>query len=162
MGSVESKTAQIGVMVAGGVAIVLWVAAVVPLFLPSGGPTGNQMAINASDMGCSLEVTMTEWGFFGVEDGGPQLNLAGCDELELTLVNEGANSHNLEFVRDGGEFLAGMQFSEGEIVPPGETQTITIDVSELPEGEFYYICSFPGHRAQGMEAIATLLNSQGG
>jgi plastocyanin len=65
---------------------------------------------------------------------------AGSYEIEV--VNEGSASHDLVVERDGEDLAA------TEILAPGESATLTVD---LEAGEYIFYCSVGNHRGMGME-----------
>ena len=65
---------------------------------------------------------------------------AGTYEVEV--VNEGSASHDLVVERDGQDVAA------TEILAPGESATLTVD---LEAGEYVFYCSVANHRGMGME-----------
>ena len=65
---------------------------------------------------------------------------AGSYEIEV--VNEGSASHDLVVERAGEDVAA------TEILAPGESTTLTVD---LEAGEYVFYCSVANHRGMGME-----------
>jgi plastocyanin len=87
--------------------------------------------------GKPVEVTADEFSFspskIVVEGGGP---------VEITLTNDGATAHDLRVEKDGSDVGGTPVFQGG-----GESKTATVD---LEPGTYEFICSVPGHEAQGM------------
>jgi plastocyanin len=68
--------------------------------------------------------------------------------LSITYANPSQVQHNLAVEGDDGGTLGETQtFTAGE-------QTLTID--DLPEGQYTYFCTVPGHREGGMEGTLLL------
>ncbi len=45
--------------------------------------------------------------------------------------------------------------AHSKLLGPGETDTVTFNAPQIP-GDYLYLCSFPGHYAQGTKGILTV------
>ena len=45
--------------------------------------------------------------------------------------------------------------AHSKLLGPGESETVTFNAPFVP-GEYLYLCSFPGHYAQGTKGIMTV------
>jgi plastocyanin len=71
---------------------------------------------------------------------------AAAGSVTLVMENLATIEHNIALEGDGVS-------EEGEVVPEGETSTVT---AEVEPGEYSFYCSVPGHREGGMEGTLTV------
>ncbi|MFD1659576.1 hypothetical protein ACFSL4_15550 [Streptomyces caeni] len=91
---------------------------------PSGPPTAD------------MRVGLVEWGFT------MSASTLRAGPVRLTVTNAGSTAHDLE-VLDGHTVLG-----KTASLSPGAGQTLEIDLSG--HSEVTFLCTLPGHRAQGM------------
>lgn len=85
-----------------------------------------------------VEVIATEYQFT------PETIEASPGEMLIVLLrNEGTMAHSIAFELPGGDVAL------DELVQPGETAQLTIEVPDM-EGDYVYYCPVDGHRALGM------------
>src|SRR4051812_46263466 len=66
----------------------------------------------------------------------------GSGPVEITLKNDGSSAHDIRVERDGSDIGGTPVFG------PGQAKTAALD---LKPGSYDFICSVPGHEAQGMK-----------
>ena len=88
----------------------------------------------------------------GEPNSNPTINANVGDEIHFDVVNDGKSFHSFGVTRDTegwDNIIAGSEIgSMNDPLKPGESGTSTFIPAE--PGEYYYICTVPGHRAQGM------------
>ena len=127
--------------------IAIWTNLVFPAPIVSGG--GSILS------GPDISLAEHEWGFNQFAKGGPEIcassNTTSPKNITVTLKNTGINLHGFQIVRaDTGAFVAGL--NKTDLLRPQEVRHITIDVSHIAPGSYYYICPVSGHRQKGMIA----------
>lgn len=96
--------------------------------------------------GTSSRLEATEFEF------SPAQVTAQAGEHEFQLVNRGETEHALEIHAPGGEVVT-------DRVAPGESATVTADLSETGTYELY--CPVGDHRQRGMEGSVTVKQAGG-
>ena len=99
------------------------------------------------------------------EDGNnPTINMNVGDTVEFNVVNDGVSFHSFGVTKDtegfGGLIPGSEVGSPSNPLKPGESGSAKFIAGE--EGTYYYICSVPGHREQGMVGEIIIGPSQGG
>ena len=88
----------------------------------------------------------------GEPDNNPTINANVGDEIIFDIVNDGKSFHAFGVTKDTegwDNLIPGSEVaSMNNPLKPGESGTATFVPAEA--GEYYYICTIPGHRAQGM------------
>ena len=100
----------------------------------------------------------------GEPDNNPTINMNVGDKVIFNVVNDGVSFHSFGVTKDTEGF--------GGIIPGSEVATASNplksgegDSSEFiagEEGTYYYICTVPGHRDQGMVGEIIVGPAQGG
>lgn len=96
--------------------------------------------------GTSSRLEATEFAF------SPAQVTADAGEHEFQIVNRGEVEHALEIHAPGGEVMT-------DRVAPGESATVTADLSEAGTYELY--CPVGDHRRRGMEGSVTVEPADG-
>ena len=88
----------------------------------------------------------------GEEGSNPTINANVGDKIIFNVDNAGKSFHAFGVTRDtegyGGIIPGSEVASPNNPLKPGESGSVEFVVGE--EGTYYYICTVPGHRAQGM------------
>ena len=88
----------------------------------------------------------------GESGSNPTINMSVGDKVVFNVVNEGMSFHAFGVTQDSEGFAGIITGSEiaapTNPLKPGESGTSEFIAGE--EGTYYYICTVPGHRAQGM------------
>ena len=100
----------------------------------------------------------------GESDNNPTVNMSVGDKVVFNVVNDGKSFHSFGVTKDAEGF--------GGIIPGSEVATASNPLkpsesgsSEFvagEEGTYYYICTVPGHRDQGMVGEIIIGPAQGG
>jgi plastocyanin len=106
--------------------------------------TADQAAAPAGDAATEVEVSAVDLAFEPTE-----LTIAADTDVTVTLVNNGALQH--DFVVEDSDFAT-------DLLNGGETGEVVVN---LPEGEYTYICSVPGHKEAGMTGTLTVVAGGG-
>ena len=101
---------------------------------------------DAGDAGTSSRLEATEFEF------SPAQVTAEVGEHEFEIVNRGETEHALEIHAPGGEVVT-------DRVAPGDSATVTADLSETGTYELY--CPVGDHRRRGMEGSVTVEEAGG-
>ena len=106
-------------------------------------------------------------GFNGLpgEDGAnPTYNINVGDKIEFNVVNDGVSFHAFGVTKDTegfGGIIPGSEIaSPSNPMKAGESGSAEFIAGE--EGTYYYICTVPGHREQGMVGEIIVGPAQGG
>ena len=88
----------------------------------------------------------------GESGNNPTINMSVGDKIVFNVVNKGMSFHAFGVTQDSEGFAGIITGSEiaapTNPLKPGESGTSEFIAGE--EGTYYYICTVPGHRAQGM------------
>lgn len=89
----------------------------------------------------------------GTEGANPEIRVNAGDEVSVTVTNQGISFHSFAVVKDPENMASVVWDSEiGSVAAPltagqsGETRF----VADTP-GNYFYICTVPGHALQGMQ-----------
>ncbi|HLA93698.1 MAG TPA: sulfocyanin-like copper-binding protein [Actinomycetota bacterium] len=128
------------------------------------GPTGESVTEEGTEAELVValiagELTEEHAFAFGLEDEGlslpgPEIRVPAGEPVSITLLNvqefEGPYPHNFVVVTDKDQVPPAPLFgaiSEGGL-DPGERTTLTFTPDA--QGSYFYICTVPGHAADGM------------
>ena len=99
----------------------------------------------------------------GEPDNNPTINMEVGDKVVFDVVNDGRSFHAFGVTQDdegfGGIIVGSDVASASNPLKSGEGGTSEFIAGE--EGIFYYICTVPGHRAQGMVGEIIVSGSSG-
>ena len=88
----------------------------------------------------------------GEPDSNPTINMEVGDKVIFNVINDGKSFHSFGVTADtegfGGIFSGTEVATPSSPLKPGESGSSEFIAGE--EGVFYYICTVPGHREQGM------------
>ncbi|MGY5148869.1 MAG: plastocyanin/azurin family copper-binding protein [Candidatus Nitrosopumilus sp. bin_68KS] len=88
----------------------------------------------------------------GEPDHNPTINMNVGDEINFSIVNDGKSFHAFGVTKStegfSGIIASSAIASASNPLKPGESGESTFIAGE--EGTYYYICTVPGHREQGM------------
>jgi len=100
----------------------------------------------------------------GEPDNNPTINMSVGDKVVFNVVNDGKSFHSFGVTKDAegfGGIVPGSEVaSASNPLKAGESGTAEFVAGE--EGTYYYICTVPGHREQGMVGEIIIGPSQGG
>ena len=100
----------------------------------------------------------------GEPDNNPTINMNVGDKVIFNVVNDGKSFHSFGVTKDTEGFAGIIPGSEiataTNPLKPGEDGSSEFVAGE--EGTYYYICTVPGHRDQGMVGEIVIGPSQGG
>ena len=100
----------------------------------------------------------------GEPDNNPTINMNVGDKIIFNVDNAGKSFHAFGVTKDtegfGGLIPGSEVASPSNPLKPGEAGTAEFIAGE--EGTYYYICTVPGHREQGMVGEIIVGPSQGG
>ncbi len=120
--------------------------------------TGKTVPVSLSFIESSDFRTLAFNALPGEPDNNPPITVSVGDKIEFDVVNDGVSFHSFGVTSDEEGFvgiisgtdiatasnpLKGGESGQSEFVPASE-------------GTYYYICTVPGHRAQGMEGVITV------
>jgi len=99
----------------------------------------------------------------GEADNNPTINMSVGDKVVFNVVNDGVSFHSFGVTKDTEGFAGIIPGSEVALatnpLKPGESGTSEFIAGE--EGTYYYICTVPGHRDQGMVGEIVVSGSSG-
>ena len=98
------------------------------------------------------------------EDGNnPTINMSVGDKVVFNVVNDGVSFHAFGVTQDQEGFSGVIPGSEiaAPTNPLKPTESGTSEFIAGEEGTYYYICTVPGHRAQGMVGEIIVSGSAG-
>jgi nitrite reductase (NO-forming) len=98
------------------------------------------------------------------EDGNnPTINMSVGDKVVFNVVNDGVSFHAFGVTQDTEGFSGVIPGSEiaAPTNPLKPTESGTSEFIAGEEGTYYYICTVPGHRAQGMVGEIIVSGSNG-
>ena len=98
------------------------------------------------------------------EDGNnPTINMSVGDKVVFNVVNDGVSFHAFGVTQDTEGFSGVIPGSEiaAPTNPLKPTESGTSEFIAGEEGTYYYICTVPGHRAQGMVGEIIVSGSAG-
>ena len=100
----------------------------------------------------------------GEPDNNPTINMNVGDKVIFNVVNDGKSFHSFGVTKDTEGFegiIPGSEIATAtNPLKPGEDGSSEFVAGE--EGTYYYICTVPGHRDQGMVGEIIIGPSQGG
>jgi len=100
----------------------------------------------------------------GEPDNNPTINMNVGDKIMFNVVNDGVSFHAFGVTKDtegfGGIIPGSEVASPSNPLKAGESGTAEFIAGE--EGTYYYICTVPGHREQGMVGEIIVGPAQGG
>jgi len=100
----------------------------------------------------------------GEPDNNPTINMNVGDKVMFNVVNDGVSFHAFGVTKDtegfGGIIPGSEVASPSNPLKAGESGTAEFIAGE--EGTYYYICTVPGHREQGMVGEIIVGPAQGG
>ncbi len=91
----------------------------------------------------STKVTMTEFKF------DPSTITHASGKVVFLLVNSGTTAHDMAIRDSSGKIVA-----QSDLVSAGDTSEF--DVNSIAAGTYTYLCTQPGHEAQGMKGSLTI------
>ena len=100
----------------------------------------------------------------GEPDNNPIINMSVGDKVVFNVVNDGKSFHSFGVTKDaegfGGIIPGSDVATASNPLKPGESGSSEFVAGE--EGTYYYICTVPGHRDQGMVGEIIIGPAQGG
>ncbi len=114
--------------------------------------TGETIDVSLSFVESSDFVTLAFNALPGEDGSNPTLEANVGDELVFDVVNDGVSFHSFGVTQDEQGYegiISGSEIaSMSNPLKPGQSGTSTFVPTEA--GQYYYICTVPGHRIQGM------------
>ena len=100
----------------------------------------------------------------GEPDNNPIVNMSVGDKIVFNVINDGKSFHSFGVTKDAegfGGIIPGSEVAAASNpLKPGEGGSSEFVAGE--EGTYYYICTVPGHRDQGMVGEIVIGPAQGG
>ena len=100
----------------------------------------------------------------GESDNNPIVNMSVGDKIVFNVINDGKSFHSFGVTKDAegfGGIIPGSEVATASNpLKPGESGSSEFVAGE--EGTYYYICTVPGHRDQGMVGEIIIGPAQGG
>ncbi|WP_420546525.1 plastocyanin/azurin family copper-binding protein [Nitrosopumilus sp.] len=126
--------------------------------------TGITITSNLSFVESSDFRTLGFNGLPGEDGANPTYNISVGDKIEFNVVNDGVSFHAFGVTKDTegfGGIIPGSEIaSPSNPMKAGESGSSEFIAGE--EGTYYYICTVPGHREQGMVGEIIVGPAQGG
>ena len=114
--------------------------------------TGKEIPVDLSFVEASDFITLAFNALPGEPDNNPTINAEVGDKIIFDVVNDGIAFHSFGVTAETegfGGIIPGSEIATASNpLKPGESGTSEFIPSE--EGIYYYICTVPGHRVQGM------------
>lgn len=77
--------------------------------------------------------------------------IINAGNIQSAFLDKASTEASHEYIPQGArEVLA-----HSKLLGPGETEVVTFNAPYIP-GEYFYVCSFPGHYSQGTKGIMTV------
>lgn len=139
------------------VIVIIVVGVVVAVFLMNPTAKGTPLTLYAG------EISTASYGFGNsastITSPGPTLNLKVGQTYTMTVTNSGTMPHAWEISsqKAAGSVLFGAQIASTSYLAPGASGSVTFTPNQA--GNFYYICSVPGHVALGMWGNVVVVTS---
>ena len=150
-----------------------WISEPAPVVAMMAGDTDHGPAAVATGITITQDLSFIESPDFrtlafnalpGEDGNNPTINMNVGDTVEFNVVNDGVSFHSFGVTKDtegfGGLVPGSEVGSPSNPLKPGEGGSAKFIAGE--EGTYYYICSVPGHREQGMVGEIIIGPSQGG
>ena len=150
-----------------------WISEPAPVVAMMAGDTDHGPAAVATGITITQDLSFIESPDFrtlafnalpGEDGNNPTINMNVGDTVEFNVVNDGVSFHSFGVTKDtegfGGLVPGSEVGSPSNPLKPGEDGSAKFIAGE--EGTYYYICSVPGHREQGMVGEIIIGPSQGG
>jgi uncharacterized cupredoxin-like copper-binding protein len=116
-----------------------------------GGGGGSNASENTSAAGTPQQTIKISEKEFSLDPN--KVSVAKPETVSFKVTNDGQIAHALEIEGNGVE-------EETETIQPGQTATLTVDLSKAGSYELY--CPIDGHKGKGMEGDLTVGGSAGG
>ena len=134
--------------------LVLTMVLLISLLLPFAATVKAQSSGTALTLYAG-EVSTSAYGYgtsaHDITSPGPTLNLVEGTTYTMTVYNEGTMDHSWEIVSTKATStspLWGAGIDISTYISPGSSGSVTFTPTQT--GNFYYVCTFPGHIALGM------------
>ena len=126
--------------------------------------TGQTITSDLSFVESSDFRTLGFNGLPGEAGANPTYNISVGDKIEFNVINDGVSFHSFGVTQDtegfGGVIPGSEVASPSNPLKAGESGSSEFIAGE--EGTYYYICTVPGHREQGMVGEIIVGPAQGG
>lgn len=154
---------MLGICIAGGAIFFgmwdYWISEVPPVVASSAADVAAPAPVTGMTITSSMAfvesddfLTLGFNGLPGEEGANPTIEASVGDEIVFEIVNDGAIFHAFGVTAETegiGGIIPGTEIgSVNSPLKAGESGTATFVPAE--PGEYYYVCTVPGHRAQGM------------
>ena len=89
----------------------------------------------------------------GEEGANPEIRVASGDEVSITVENTGLSFHSFGVVTDPADFNSVVMGSAiaSPLAPLTQGEEGSVTFTAGAPGEYWYICTVPGHALQGMQ-----------
>jgi nitrite reductase (NO-forming) len=168
---------MLGICIVGGVIFFsmwdYWISEPPPVVAMMAGEADHAAPAAATGQTITADLTFIESADFrtlafnalpGEPDNNPTINMNVGDKVVFNVENVGKSFHSFGVTKDAEGFAGLIPGSEigtaSNPLKPGEGGTSEFIAGE--EGTYYYICTVPGHREQGMVGEIIIGPAQGG
>jgi len=168
---------MLGICIVGGVIFFsmwdYWISETPPVVAMMAGESDHAAPVAATGQTITVDLSFIESSDFrtlafnalpGEPDNNPTINMSVGDKVVFNVVNDGKSFHSFGVTKDAegfGGIVPGSEVaSASNPLKAGESGTAEFVAGE--EGTYYYICTVPGHREQGMVGEIIIGPSQGG
>ena len=156
---------MLGICIAGGAIFFVmwdyWISEPAPVVAMMAGEPEPVAPVTATGETITSDLVFVESSDFltlgfnalpGEDGGNPPINVSVGDKIIFNIENGGKSFHSFGVTKDAegfGGIIPGSEVaSPNNPLKPSESGTSEFVAGE--EGTYYYICTVPGHRAQGM------------
>ena len=123
----EQPKTHINAAIIAGVIGLLWLVAIMVNFFvaPQAGAAvaGEEVQVIRGE---KITITMNEWGFNNLKQGGPIIEIPAGQEVEIVIRNEGRNFHSWQVKTKDGTKVAGLD--EDDTIDSGEEIVLKIKI----------------------------------
>ena len=168
---------MLGICIVGGVIFFsmwdYWISEAPPVVAMMAGDVDHAAPAAATGITITSDLSFIESSDFrtlafnalpGEPDNNPTINMNVGDKVIFNVVNDGVSFHSFGVTKDAegfGGIIPGSEIaSASNPLKAGESGTSEFIAGE--EGTYYYICTVPGHREQGMVGEIIIGPAQGG
>ena len=116
-------------------------------------PTGNSVEFTLDFVEADDFITFGFNAVVGEEGSNPDIRVNSGDEVTITTINQGRSFHSFAVVTNPEDFNSIVMDSEigSQLSPLRQNESGSVTFIAGAPGNYYYICTVPGHSIQGMQ-----------